>query len=491
MTLAAPDLESQLIDDIGSFTHDPYGYALYAFPWGESGTDLAYSSGPRKWQGEAFREIGDHLKNPATRHQPLMIARASGHGIGKSAFISMLVKWGMNTCEDCKVVVTANTENQLRTKTWPEIAKWQRLSITADWFTCTATAIYSNDAAHAKSWRADAIPWSENNTEAFAGLHNERKRIILIFDEASNISDLVWEVAEGALTDENTEIIWVAFGNPTRNTGRFRECYRKMRHRWKGKQIDSRTVEGTNKEQIQKWIDDYGEESDFVKVRVRGVFPDASENQFIPSALTDAAVGRVITSGQVAHAATIIGVDPAHQGGDPAVIYLRQGLHCKKLGEYQRTTDDVWFAKVVADFEDQYRADAVFIDYGYGTGLKSVGDNWGRNWQLIQFGSGSTDPQMANKRGEMYNAVKAWLKDGGQLDSQDVADELSAAEYKVRLKDSRIILQSKEEIKETLGRSPNNADALALTFAFPVMKTQGSLPGQQQGKTVSDYDPYS
>lgn len=491
MTVSAPDLESQLIDDIGSFTHDPYGYALYAFPWGESGTDLAYSSGPRKWQGEAFREIGDHLKNPDTRHQPLMIARASGHGIGKSAFISMLVKWGMDTCEDCKVVVTANTENQLRTKTWPEIAKWQRLSITADWFTCTATAIYSNDAAHAKSWRADAIPWSENNTEAFAGLHNERKRIILIFDEASNISDLVWEVAEGALTDENTEIIWVAFGNPTRNTGRFRECYRKMRHRWKGKQIDSRTVEGTNKEQIQKWVDDYGEESDFVKVRVRGVFPDASENQFIPSALTDAAVGRVITSGQVAHAATIIGVDPAHQGGDPAVIYLRQGLHCKKLGEYQRTTDDVWFAKVVADFEDQYRADAVFIDYGYGTGLKSVGDNWGRNWQLIQFGSGSTDPQMANKRGEMYNAVKTWLKDGGQLDSQDVADELSAAEYKVRLKDSRIILQSKEEIKETLGRSPNEADALALTFAFPVMKTQGSLPGQQQGKTVSDYDPYS
>jgi len=491
MTVAAPDLESQLIDDIGSFTHDPYGYALYAFPWGESGTDLAYSSGPRKWQGEAFREIGDHLKNPATRHQPLMIARASGHGIGKSAFISMLVKWGMDTCEDCKVVVTANTENQLRTKTWPEIAKWQRLSITADWFTCTATAIYSNDAAHAKSWRADAIPWSENNTEAFAGLHNERKRIILIFDEASNISDLVWEVAEGALTDENTEIIWVAFGNPTRNTGRFRECYRKMRHRWKGKQIDSRTVEGTNKEQIQKWVDDYGEESDFVKVRVRGVFPDASENQFIPSALTDAAVGRVITSGQVAHAATIIGVDPAHQGGDPAVIYLRQGLHCKKLGEYQRTTDDVWFAKVVADFEDQYRADAVFIDYGYGTGLKSVGDNWGRNWQLIQFGSGSTDPQMANKRGEMYNAVKTWLKDGGQLDSQDVADELSAAEYKVRLKDSRILLQSKEEIKETLGRSPNEADALALTFAFPVMKTQGSLPGQQQGRAVTDYDPYS
>ena len=223
MTDAALSPEEQLIDDIASFTHDPLGYALYAFPWGEDGTELAHASGPRQWQADAFREIRDHLQNPATRHQPLMLARASGHGIGKSAFISMLINWGMSTCEDCKVVVTANTDNQLRTKTWPEIIKWSNLAITKEWFTCTATAMYSNDPGHDKRWRADAIPWSEHNTEAFAGLHNERKRIIVVFDEASNIADLVWEVAEGALTDEDTEIIWVAFGNPTRNTGRFRE----------------------------------------------------------------------------------------------------------------------------------------------------------------------------------------------------------------------------------------------------------------------------
>lgn len=152
---------------------------------GEDGTELAHATGPRQWQADAFREIGEHLQNPATRHQPLMIARASGHGIGKSAFISMLINWGMSTCEDCKVVVTANTDNQLRTKTWPEIIKWSNLAINKDWFTCTATAMYSNDPGHDKRWRADAIPWSEHNTEAFAGLHNERKRIIVVFDEAS------------------------------------------------------------------------------------------------------------------------------------------------------------------------------------------------------------------------------------------------------------------------------------------------------------------
>ena len=407
-----------------------------------------------------------------------------------SAFISMLINWGMSTCEDCKVVVTANTDNQLRTKTWPEIIKWSNLAITKEWFTCTATAMYSNDPGHDKRWRADAIPWSEHNTEAFAGLHNERKRIIVVFDEASNIADLVWEVAEGALTDEDTEIIWVAFGNPTRNTGRFRECFRKYRHRWKCAQIDSRTVEGTNKQQLQKWVDDYGEDSDFVKVRVRGIFPDASELQFIPTGLTDEAMKRVVTAGQVAHAPVIIGVDPAYSGVDDAVIYLRQGLHSKVLWTGNKTTDDLIMAKRIADFEDQYQADAVFIDFGYGTGLKSIGDGWGRTWQLIPFGGGSTDPQMLNKRGEMFNSCKTWLKLGGALDDQETADDLSAAEYKVRV-DGKIVIEPKEDIKERLGRSPGKGDALLLTFAFPVTKRL-RIPGQesQQGKAVTEYDPW-
>lgn len=483
-------IEQQLIDDIASFTHDPHGYALYAFPWGEEGTELHDSPGPRVWQGDAFDEVGAHLQNPATRHQPLLICRASGHGIGKSAFISMLVKWGMDTCEDCKVVVTANTENQLRTKTWPEIAKWQRLSITNDWFNCTATAIYANDPAHAKSWRADAVPWSENNTEAFAGLHNKGKRIILIFDEASNIADLVWEVAEGALTDEGTEIIWVAFGNPTRNMGRFRECFRKYRHRWKGKQIDSRTVEGTNKEQIAKWEQDNGEDSDFFKVRVRGIFPDASETQFIPTGLTDEALARVVTERDVAHAPTIIGVDPAYSGADDAVIYMRKGLHAKLLWRGSKTTDDLIMAKRIADYEDEHQADAVHIDFGYGTGIHSIGTGWGRTWTLVPFSGASSDPQMLNKRGEMYNSAKTWLKLGGALDERETAEDLSAAEYKVRV-DGRIVLEEKGDIKKRLGRSPGCGDAFVLTFAYPVTKRQHALPGERRGGAVTDYDPYA
>ena len=200
---------------------------------------------------------------------------------------------------------------------------------------------------------------------------------------------------------------------------------------------------------------------------------------------------RVVTAAQVAHAPRIIGVDPAYSGVDDAVIYLRQGLHSKVLWTGNKTTDDLIMAKRIADFEDQYQADAVFIDFGYGTGLKSIGDGWGRTWQLVPFGGASADPQMLNKRGEMFNACKTWLKLGGALDDQETADDLSAAEYKVRV-DGKIVMEPKEDIKERLGRSPGKGDALLLTFAYPVAK-RSDFPaaGGRQPNVISEYDPWA
>ncbi|HHX7816808.1 terminase [Pseudomonas aeruginosa] len=479
------DPEQQLIEDIASFTHDPLGFSMYAYPWGEG--ELEGVEGPREWQRQVMNDIASHLSNADTRYQPLMISIASGHGIGKSAEMGMLLNWGMSTCEDCKVVVTANTDNQLRTKTWPEISKWFRLAINRHWFNITATKVASVDPDHTDSWKADAVPWSEHNTEAFAGLHNKGKRIILIFDEASNIADKVWEVAEGALTDEQTEIIWLAFGNPTRNVGRFRECFRKFRHRWIQRQIDSRTVDGTNKDQIAKWAADYGEDSDFFKVRVRGLFPSSSDLQFIGTGLVDAAMARVVTEAMVSHAPVVIGVDPSWSGDDEFAIYMRQGLHSKLIATYQKSDDDVLMAQRIAQLEDQYKADAVFVDFGYGTGIVSAARAMGRNWTLVQFGGASSDPAMLNKRGEIWNAMKEWLKAGGELNDQQTADEISAPEYRVKL-DGKIVLEDKAELKKRAGISPNRADALALTFSFPVVK-KSFYAGN--GGHQSTYDPFS
>ena len=132
------------------------------------------------------------------------------------------------------------------------------LSSIDEFFVLTATTLAARDPAHAKTWRIDAVPWTENRVEAFAGLHNQGRRILVVFDEASAIPDLIWETTEGALTDEQTEILWLVCGNPTRNNGRFRECFGRYRHRWIRRQVDSRNARITNKQQIAQWIADYG-----------------------------------------------------------------------------------------------------------------------------------------------------------------------------------------------------------------------------------------
>ncbi len=482
------DPEQELVELAAACTRDPVRWVQLAYDWGHG--ELADYDGPRDWQAEMLAEIRDHLQNPATRHQPLMIARASGHGIGKSAGIGMVVNWAVSTCEDTKVVITANTDTQLRTKTAPEVGKWQRLSITSRWLDVQATSVAVRDKDHAKTWRADFVPWSEHNTEAFAGLHNKGKRIVLIFDEASAIADKVWEVAEGALTDEGTEIIWIAFGNPTRNVGRFRECFRRFKHRWKARQIDSRTVEGTNKEQIAKWAADYGEDSDFFKVRVRGMFPSMSARQFIGEADVAAAYGKVLRPEQYEFAPKILTVDPAWEGDDEFAIGLRQGLSFRILRTMPKNDNDLVAARVIADLEDEHKADAVFVDAGYGTGIVSAGQGMGRDWTLVWFAGASADIGCLNKRAEMWKAARDWLKSGGALpDDPQLRDELQAPEIVPRA-DGKVQIESKKDMKTRCVPSPNRADALVLSFAFPVVKRNPLDAYRNDRGSRGDYDPY-
>jgi hypothetical protein len=250
-----------------------------------------------------------------------------------------IILWAQSTLSDTRGIVTANTEGQLRTKTWPELAKWLALCANRHWFTYTATSLQSARPGRDKTWRVDAITWSENNTEAIAGLHNKGKRAFALFDEASVIPEAVWETVEGALTDGGTELFWAAFGNPIRTTGRFRECFTggRFAHRWSSQQIDSRSVSMTNKAQIASWVKDYGEDSDFVRVRVRGVFPRAGTLQFIDSERIADAVARALEPDPTAP--LVMGVDIARQGADHSVIRFRRGLDARSPS---RGSSDGW-----------------------------------------------------------------------------------------------------------------------------------------------------
>lgn len=484
--------------------HDPLGWVLGAFDWGKG--ELADFDGPDDWQRQTMEIIGEKLRaGEISVQEAIQVAIASGHGIGKSALVSWVILWAISTYEDTKGVVTANTENQLKTKTWAELAKWYRLCITRHWFEFTATALFARSADHEKTWRIDMVPWSERNTEAFAGLHNKGKRILLVFDEASAIPDLIWEVSEGALTDSNTEIIWCAFGNPTKNVGRFRECFAKFKHRWATRQIDSRTVKMTNKVQLQKWVDDYGEDSDFVRVRVRGVFPSASSNALLGPDEVEAAMERTYKPDQFNYAAVIMGVDVARQGDDSSVIARRQGMAAFPLKSL-RIPDTMLVAAQVSLHQDEHSADAVFVDAtgGYGVGVVDAMRQTGRDPIEVYFSGKATDPRYFNKRSEMYFELAKWVKSGGSLPKdRELAEELCATTYSFQ--GDKFRLDDKDSIKETLGRSPDKADALALTFAAPVVKRSpieqykrndrgmntDPYSYMSRGAREQDYDPYS
>ena len=452
---------------------------MFAFPWGKPGTALAGETGPEPWQREVLERLGQGLRQRDTApDEAVRLAVASGHGIGKSALVSWVILWALSTVSDTRGIVTANTEGQLRTKTWPELAKWHALSINKDWFTYTATALhYSAQPGRDKTWRVDAITWSENNTEAIAGLHNKGKRAFALFDEASAIPEGVWETVEGALTDAGTELFWLAFGNPTRTTGRFRECFAggRFAHRWAPLQIDSRSVAMTNKAQIATWVKDYGEDSDFVRVRVKGVFPRAGTMQFIDGERVDQAIARELFKDPTA--ALVMGVDIARHGEDQTVIRFRRGLDARGIPAVKfRIPDLMAVAGRVMELVNSHEPDAVFVD---GTGI-----GWGvvdRLAQLgcstvrgIDFGAGAdrTDSseaavRYANKRAEMWGHMKEWCKAGCLPDDRALAADLTNVDYGYDATDA-IRLERKDDMRKRGLASPDDGDALALTFAYPV-----------------------
>lgn len=480
MSAQAVDYEQELVNDLYDLRFDPLAAVRYGFEWGDG--ELKDSTGPRVWQGEQLSSLRDHLSNPATRFVPYLESVASGHGIGKSADVAFIIWWAMSCWADARIVTTANTGDQLSTKTGPEVRKWFRRAINSHWFDCKSEFIKIKDPKHKDTWRADFVTWSIERTEAFAGLHNEGKIIVLIFDEASAIPDKIWEVAEGAMTDENTVIIWLAFGNPTKNTGRFRECFGKFAHRWKHRQIDSRTVEGTNKDQLEAWIADYGEDSDFCRVRIRGEFPRAGSSQFISSDVVARARKASVT---VPNVLPKIGAcDVARFGDDQSVIGDRQGRR-GRIWKRFRGLDVVQLAERCIEYVDAERPDAFVVDGdGIGAGVYDYLKHRGydRKTLLVEFHGGATPKDPAkyyNKRAEVWGEMRDWLEEAAIPDDPELDTELTGVEYGYSPKGA-IQLEKKDDMKKRGLSSPDNADTMAMTFAVKVAPKVSKPVGPSQ-----------
>ncbi len=450
---------------------DPLLFVQAAFPWGK---DELKNHSILDWQKDVLINLRDGIINLS---EAVQIAVSSGHGIGKSALVSWLTLWALSTKPNTKGVITANTEHQLKSKTWAELAKWHRLSIVENMFEVSKTAIFSRDARYEKTWRIDAIPWSEHRPEAFAGLHNQGGRILIIFDEASAIPSCIWEVAEGALTDKDTQIFFVCFGNPTRSDGRFYECFGRFRHRWITKKVDSRTVPITDKRQINKWVEDYGLESDFIKVRVLGEFPSGGSASLIKRDDITAAVMRNLEESIYIHAPRILGVDVARFGEDKTVIARRQGLKLYDLKKYS-SLDTLEVSDALIREINDFKPDGVFIDMGgVGAGVYDRLKWMGYNVTGIDFaGRPERKDKYINKRAEMWCSMADWLKMADIPHDSDLKEDLAGPEYYFRGDNAQILLEKKQDMKKRGLASPDCADALALIFAGSVRADKRQLP---------------
>jgi hypothetical protein len=459
-TLTLP--EDVLLDFAADCVDDPLKFVLAAFPWDTPGTPLAGHAGPDTWQAELLETIGSHVR---TAHASQRLAVASGHGVGKSALSAMLILWFLATRPQPQIVVTANTGAQLATKTWRELAKWLQLSIYAETFSWTATKCYHR--AHPATWFAAAVPWRADKPEAFAGTHE--RHVLILMDEASAIDDLIWETTEGAMTTPGA--LWLAFGNPTRNQGRFKECFPggRFAHRWQTRQVDSRTARMADQAQIAQWIADYGEDSDFVRVRVKGQFPRQAVGQFISEEAVRAAERRQAVDDPLQP--TIVGVDVARYGDDRSCVVVRQGARLLEVRVY-REIDTVRLAGFVCEVVERYRAEqpTVCIDgVGLGAGVVDVCRARGYRVEEVLAGSRAQDPlHYFNLRAEMWDGMRRWVETRAALaPNPELAADVCGPEYGYN-DQGQLQIERKEHMKKRGLASPDLADAVAMTFAVPV-----------------------
>jgi hypothetical protein len=483
----------------------PEAFVKFAYPWGQQGTPLADKSGPRTWQSEELVKIGEHNLinqdriNNGENPIPYNLAIASGRGPGKSAFISWIADWLASTRPGCAVIVTANTEQQLLSRTWPEFGKWHTMSINSHWFKRTATSLRpaswfeqtlkEHTGIDTGYYYVQAQLWSEENPDAFAGAHNEHG-IALLMDEASGIPKPIWTVSDGFFTEPIFARFWIAFSNPRRPSGEFFECFNKNKKYWNTRSIDSRTVEGVDRAIFDKIIEREGEDSDIARVEVKGQFPRRGSDQLIGFVTVENACRKVIDPADVRGAAKIIGVDVARFGDDSTVLQKRQGLFAHEPIELVKL-DNMQVAGVVAAEMDRWEADVAMVDVGGGQGvidrLKQLGYN------VIEVDSGSSAMRKdiyLNKRIEMWDFAHEWLLAGGVIPQcERLISDLTAPTYGFLDKSNKKFLESVDSMKKRGLRSPDFGSALVFTFAFPVSAGM-RVPKAEGSNVVNQWDIY-
>jgi hypothetical protein len=293
----------------------------------------------------------------------------------------------------------------------------------------------------------------------------------LVFDEASEIIDQIWEVGDGALTTPYS--MWFCYGNPTRNSGRFYQAFKDERFQkhWRTWQIDSRkcwasTRHGTA--YLEQLLDQYGGPSDDrAKTRVLGEFPERAFGKIISREAVEKGMKTEMEGWD--YAPKIMGVDIARYGDNQSQICYRQGRKVFPIIQVPKG-DLMMQAHFIAEQIRREKPNLVCVD-GVGLGSGVVDRLRSLNFAVMDVNGGNSpvDPRYLNKRAEMWFAMKEFIEVGQcELPNDlELKKHLLAVGYGHTDK-GRIRIERKEDIVADNGFSPDKADALSLTFAYPV-----------------------
>lgn len=437
----------------------------------------------------------------------MRIALKANKGPGKTAglawcILNFMACYGERG-EHPKGAATGITKDNLKDNLWPELAKWMgRSTFFTAAFTWTNTRIFAKD--HPKTWFFSMRTWAKSadpqqQADTLAGLH--AKFLLFVIDESGGVPKAIMATAEAGLANEH--VGWAKIlqaGNPTHLEGPLWDACTSEREMWTVLEITGDPDDPDRSPRISKeWARDqirmYGADNPWVLVNVFGKFPPSSLNTLIGPDEVHAAMRRWghLKKGEFAHMQKRLGVDVARFGDDRTVIFPRQGLMAKRP-VILRMADTVAIAARILLACSRWESELELIDdtghWGHGVydNLKSTG----RAPLAIQFHAPALDPRYKNRRAEMWLTMTEWIRKGGCLPFvPEMVAELTVPTY--TFSGGQFLLEDKDQIKERLGRSPDLADALALTFAVPdqpsVLRLPDHFPQPGSGKMLSEWDP--
>lgn len=409
---------------------------------------------PFDWQEKASRALVERRR----------VTVRSGHGVGKSALEAWTIIWFLLTHFPAKVPCTSPTSHQLFDILWAEVAKWHQ--VLKERHPEIAALIDRNSE---RIWLAGAPQESfavartsrPEQPEALQGFHAEN--LLFVIDEASGVSDKVFEVAEGALSTEGAYVLMCA--NPTRMSGYFYDSHHKARESWAAIHVNGEDVAGVSRSYIDEMRRKYGEESSIYRVRVRGDFA-GSEDGVIPLEYVESATLRDVQ----AFGDEVWGLDVARFGSDrTALCKRRQNRLTEKVRSWhgKDTMQTAGLLKIEYD-EAETKPVAIYVDViGIGAGVVDRALELGLPVVGVNVAESPSAHEKYNRlRDELWFKAREWFeaRDVGFVDDEALIAELTLPTYKIT-SSGKIQVESKDELKKRGVVSPDLADSFCLTFA--------------------------